>query len=124
MITSDICSTKSYKITVCQWLLQALCVYAQCICFQLWQLVNCKNVHSVIVHLIVVMCTYLYTDYDTVLYLSVYVGLYITFYLLGIGSYALATMPYSGLLADMTHPSLRGDPNVSNYRMHGNFCSM
>ena len=24
------------------------------------------------------------------------------------GSYAVATMPYSGLLADMTHPSLRG----------------
>ena len=35
-------------------------------------------------------------------------GLYITFYLLGIASYACATMPYSGLLADMTHPTLRG----------------
>ena len=51
----------------------------------------------------------------SVLYLFVYIGLYITFYLLGMGSYALATMPYSGLLADMTHPSLRGDPNISNY---------
>ena len=39
-------------------------------------------------------------------------GLYITFYLLGLGSYTVATMPYSGLLADMTHPSLRGYCNM------------
>ena len=44
------------------------------------------------------MCQYMHTA----------AGLYITFYLLGIGSYAVATMPYSGLLADMTHPTLRG----------------
>lgn len=47
-------------------------------------------------------------DYITKDYHSGRLGLYVTFYLLGMGSYAVATMPYSGLLADMTHPSLRG----------------
>ena len=57
---------------------------------------------------------------NAIVYVFFVLGLYITFYLLGIGSYAFATMPYSGLLADMTHPSLRGVCSV--YHKNKYYC--
>ncbi|XP_065903652.1 uncharacterized protein [Dysidea avara] len=65
---------------------------------------ECYNAHALMKR----RCNFSDDSVTTKDYHSGKLGLYITFYLLGMGSYTCATMPYSGLVADMTHPSLRG----------------